>query len=345
MDSDSEIRAKIIALRKRAESVDLNLVVIGKAGQGKSTLLNRLLGFQDDEGGGARPGGKGQTETKKVSKHSKERNGAVVNIWDTPGLHDNTHVKQEEILAELSSGTKKKMDLAIVCVAFHPGIRIDDSHKSVITLLTKMFGEIFWTHALFAMTFVNTSHFKDGYKHKELLKNVEIELKQTLKEALGNIRGSIELADEVPFMTAGDERGSLPYEEEEWNGRFFKACLERIDPDNVPTILQVRYGAAIWEIVFRTAGWGAVGAGGGVLGGAAIGAAVGAGIGLIGGPPTVPVGAWVGALVGGAVGGVGGGSGAGVSTAVKGYENTKDIRAVKKLVDKAEQTGKTEKKK
>lgn len=353
MDSDKLARA-VSKLKERAESTQLNLVVVGKAGQGKSTLVNNLLGFAEGEEDAAKSGGIGLTQTKNVKMHSNKRDNAVVNVWDTPGLFDNTHVKQEKILSQLISLTHNRMDLVLICIAYTPGIRVDDSHGSVIATMTKMFGKELWNHALFVMTFVNTAPREKSSRerHKKLLENVEKELKGTLAEALQSLSkcskdDAGEIAGRVPFLTAGNKSEILPHEKEEWNGKLLFHCLEKINPDFVPTILQVRYGEAIWHEVGRVAGWTVAGAAGGGLaggaGGTAAGAGIGALIGLAGGPPGVAVGAWLGAI--GAIVGAGGvGTSAGVVGVVKGYKNTKEIREVQKEIEKIEEERKKAKK-
>ena len=104
---DMNVAAAVGVLQNR-ENTNLNLVVVGKAGQGKSTLVNNLLGYKEGEKGAADVGGDGLTTTKEVKCHSKERDGAVVNIWDTPGLADST---SQAVLSKLSVCTQEKADL------------------------------------------------------------------------------------------------------------------------------------------------------------------------------------------------------------------------------------------
>ena len=104
---------------------------------------------------------------------------------------------------------------------------------------------------------------------------------------------------------------------------------------SVPTILQVRYGEAVWPLVVRTIGIGVAGAGGGAAVGAAVGAGIGALVGALGRPVGVESGAGIGAAIGAAVGGAGGG---GSATAVAGYIGfncIKDVRNFSELIDKA----------
>lgn len=67
------------------DSNELNILLIGMMGVGKSTLINSL--FNEET---AKPAGfeKMQGETKTIKKYSKLINGKVINLFDTPGFGD-----------------------------------------------------------------------------------------------------------------------------------------------------------------------------------------------------------------------------------------------------------------
>jgi hypothetical protein len=221
-------------------------------------------------------------------------------------LYDSPHAKQATTLKQLSEISKGKMDLVLMCVACVKTIDLKD-HEEVIGLLTKQFGEDFWRRTVFVMTFVNTMR-KDYTTHNTFLDDVKCELKSGLSQALQSIKCSKaeadQIAESVPCLTAGKVPGNLPHEREDWNQRLFLHCLKRVDPDRVPTLLQVRYGAQMWSNVLSVIGYGVVRAAGGGATAAGIGAGIGALIGVLGGPVTVPIGASVGAAIGGGVGAV-----------------------------------------
>lgn len=257
------------------------------------------------------------SQTKDVQVHSKVRDGAKVNVWDTPGLYDSSHVKQETILTQLSELTKQKADLILMCFACLRGVRVDDSQREVINLLTKVYGKIFWKRSIFVMTFVNILEGKDHAKHHTMLKNIECDLKKSISRALQDIKCSKEEADKtaanVPFLTAGNEPKKLLDENEEWNRRLFLHCLESIDAEVLPTLVQARYGSAVWSDVLHTLISGVAGAAGGGVVAGGIGAGVGALVGVFAGPVGVGAGAAVGSIIGVTIGGI---LGAGVGVAV-----------------------------
>ena len=298
MASKKELSEGVAVLQRRAKEAALNLVVIGRIGQGKSTLVNNLLGFKSNDRGAAKERGVAVTSgTENVIVCSNVRDGATVNVLDTPGLYDSELVNREKTLRQLSEITKGKIDLVLICVACFTGISLKD-HASVIRLLTNVYGKDFWKGTVFVLTHVNTID-KDRRAHFQWLASIENGLKKALSEALQSPEYPKEeadrLAESVPCLTAGKEPGKhLPYDNEDWNDRLFLHCLQRINPDTVPTLFQARYGDNVWKFVYSTMGGGVAGAG--------IGAGIGAVFGLFAGPGGVPAGAAVGAWIGGSAG-------------------------------------------
>ena len=305
MEQDIESKDAIANLQSRVESAALNLVVIGKVGQGKSTLVNNLLGLTEGESHAARVGE--LATTKRVQLYSQKRYGAVVKVWDTPGLSNQTDMN-EKILSEISEKTETKADVVLVCIAYAQGFRLDDSHQIVLSQLTKFYTKDFWTHAVIVMTMVNcASKMQDKVSHHDYINNVDEELRKTisasLKDAGMSMNDAQNIASKVPLLTAGYEPGNLPFEDEEWNRRLFRHCLENSDCHKVPKALEVESWTMIPPEVANTV----VGTGVGVVIGAGLGAGAGAIIGLVGGPAGAATGGWVGAVIGGVFGGVGGG--------------------------------------
>ncbi|XP_064389923.1 uncharacterized protein LOC135337849 [Halichondria panicea] len=129
---------------KTADSI--NILVTGKTGSGKSTLVSGILGFKvEDKSEG------------QVSKHEINREGITVRVWDSPGLQDGTG-NQEDYLKQIKQQCSYR-DLTIYC------IRISDTrfvhtaeNPDVVAMkkLTQAFGKGFWSNCIIALTYANT---------------------------------------------------------------------------------------------------------------------------------------------------------------------------------------------
>ena len=134
-----------------AISRQLKLMVIGEAGQGKSTLINALIGKEV-----ATEGDTFEAGTNSIQEYQLEQNGVQISIWDTPGFGMESK-EEDEKTVELS---RKKcfdppIDLALFCFRMD-GMRFPTRvHTDTIQKITEVFGKSFWQHCVFVLTFAN----------------------------------------------------------------------------------------------------------------------------------------------------------------------------------------------
>jgi hypothetical protein len=269
------------------------MVVVGCAGQGKSTLVNSLLLIDSESSEAAKEGNEGKTVTKVVRSYSKIRDGARVIIYDTPGLGDDENVNEKAVIDQLHREVDDKCDLCLFCLKYCIGVRVDDGHRNVIKLLTARFGHVFWKKTRLVMTMVNTAR-----KPKEI-PALKGNIERQLLQALRNAGVPNEIVDDQRLLLAGIGEELLLVndgEEEDWNKKLFLHCLDTLNDDKKITLTQLRYGISIWPLITVGTGFGAVGAA------TTTGAKIGASIGLPGGPAGVAVGAAAGAFAGAAGG-------------------------------------------
>ena len=215
-------QALVKALQEKGGKI--SLMVAGKTGTGKSSLINSLLGLDHDIG--AREGDDGKIVTESVSSYKAEKNGIVIECWDTPGFQDTEST--EKIIAQMSVKTEEKLDLLLYCIMYGIGGRVDDGQTRMIREMTQAFKSDIWQRAVFVMTMVNTMHpsvTKD--KHISKLKNIGTQLRETLRE--NGVPDDIAL--NVPLVTAGYEEGILPHETIEWTAKLFGHCLDRLNSE------------------------------------------------------------------------------------------------------------------
>ena len=132
----------------KKKQMKFSLLIAGKTGVGKSSLVNALVGRQV-----AKEGRKKVAGTCEVTSYTVANEGVNLRVWDSLGLGDGTG-NDEKYLAEMGSKITEKLDVVILC------LKMDDSRfqrddKDTFKLLTKNFGTNFWKNAVIALTFAN----------------------------------------------------------------------------------------------------------------------------------------------------------------------------------------------
>ena len=129
---------------------DIVIVVAGKSGTGKSTLINNFLALDPSRAAEARL--QSTSVTKDVKRYDEEVNGVLVRAVDMPGLHARGHTanKEKEVIAALSDCTDGNADILIYCVSLTQ--RLDGVDEKNITTLIKAFGKKIWDNAIFVLT-------------------------------------------------------------------------------------------------------------------------------------------------------------------------------------------------
>ena len=231
-----------------ANGRELRMLVIGKTGQGKSTLINSILGGQL-----SKERARTNQCTTEVEGYTKTINGVPVIIFDTPGLQDRT-VKEEEYIQGMRDKCKK-LSLVLYCTNMN-NPRLTDEDKHAMKKLTNAFGERFWNYAVFVLTFANKEDctrkddrdkdveepdFDDEEGWKALIKERfegrlkvwEEELKQFL---INEVRVNQKIAKEIPVIPTGDIKKTLQNrmplrlpDRDSWFNKFWEACCLRVE--------------------------------------------------------------------------------------------------------------------
>ena len=174
----------------------LVLVTAGRAGVGKSTLINNLLGLKGEKAAKAKPGA--EIVTRSVDYYEEVVHGITVRIIDTPGLEamDLSSEQKQEALETLSDLTDRKIDLMLYCISLVGG-RIPKDDECIVEKLTNRFGREIWGHAILVLTYGDVvlanyeQEDKEGFTHgdvkgkdqkyRELLADFTTEFEEILK--------------------------------------------------------------------------------------------------------------------------------------------------------------------
>ena len=232
-------------LARIAENKEMTMVVVGLAGEGKSTLVNSLLLMDPDSEEAAETDDEGLPVSHKVRCYTKARDGAKVKIWDTPGLQDGKTMDQEKVIKQLRKEAGEDVDLFLFCVKYSPGVRISSvCYTNIVHLLTKHFGKEFWRKVILVLTMVNTVVPQKRGKIPKLVENIENGLKNALRGA--GVPEGIVKSKSLILAGLGDEPLVIN-EKIDWNRKLFIHCINEM-PENGSraTLIQSREGKGVW---------------------------------------------------------------------------------------------------
>ena len=323
------------------ETKSIDVLVTGKTGAGKSSLLNYLLGKTVFEVGGK----KGAPCTSKVTYIESEKNGIKIRAWDSPGLQDGTG--DAKYLKDLQDKCSR-VDLMLYCISMEETRSDLHEHCSAIHKINALFGKQCWKNTVFVLTFANVMVFtleaqivSNDKIVTELQKRID-EWQVVLMETLTDLKVDKAVVKNVQVVPAGHVQDPNLPGYNHWISFVWSKCLLAMKKSAQAAFIQmetngpsggfIEEGEAIGiakvsvderKIVFTRGVKIAVGvvAGGIVTGGFAIGATVGATIGALAiGIPSFGVAAGAGLGIGAVVGGaVGGGVAAGVGALITLY--------------------------
>ena len=244
------------AYLQSGKNAKLRIMVVGEAGQGKSTLINGLVGSEVSiESSGDETGSCFDVGTTSVNKHILNQNGVFLEIWDTPGFGMESEEKDSEIAKSLktilSDGDDDPLDLVLFCIRMDATRVPTHLHVRTIGRLTKIFGKQFWQHCLFVLTFANSidqlcplQMQLDKFFSKRCYE-FEQKLRKTLRE---QVQLSTEEVENVRVVPVGSTRRRpscdnpwvLP-DRHDWFDAFWLEVTCSIKSSAVPSLLQANY--------------------------------------------------------------------------------------------------------
>ena len=158
------------------------MVVAGKSGTGKSTLINNFLSLDKNKAAESRL--QPTSVTKEVKRYDGKVNGVPIRAVDMPGLHARRHSEdtESEVIAALCHFTGGNADILIYCVSLTQ--RLDSIDERNIATLNKAFGKKIWNNAIFVLTHADAVLEDEDNKSNfdELVEGFTRELQEILTE-------------------------------------------------------------------------------------------------------------------------------------------------------------------
>lgn len=231
---DEELGLKTTHLRDRVEGEKMNITVLvaGRSGTGKHTLVKSFFGERDLES---------DVEIRSPLTGFRlvlEKVSTIVMIWSSPGLYDNFFNDEDKV--------KTMKELVNNLDIFLYTMRMDDTRlrpEDVLTLqqLSGAFGSKLWGKCVFVLTFANRVDYLDArqmpQRNKEHFTKRAMQWENHIREILENKGIPRSVVEEIPIVPAGHHSQlRLFTDEESWLRQLVRAVVKRVNDDVKPAI-------------------------------------------------------------------------------------------------------------
>ena len=236
------------AVRQKLESSkELNLLIVGCYQVGKSTLINSLFYKKGERYEKIAAEGSLQACTQEVASHSLIMGGVRLNIYDSPGLQDDSTAVDLVYLRKIKAHCPI-IHLVIYCKKMEEPIR--PAEKMALENLNKTFGSSIWDNVVIALTFANKVDSPDPDADeveyfKEVKTRNEEEFDKALKRFIINDASFANLKKRI-HPTGSAKVLKLPGMEEDWRAEFWSGCIEACREEGKGAVLKMAWKDAAY---------------------------------------------------------------------------------------------------
>ena len=196
-DDLASLKQKFLEWFAKKSQKQLNILITGKTGVGKSRLVNGLVGFHV-----AKEGRERKDCTGDCTPYKAVIEGIEVCVWDSPGLQDRT-CNEEIYLAKLRDKLKDGFDVMIYCIKMDDK-RFYSEDEKAMRALTKGFGGDLWKKAVIALTFASKIEDPDEEDELAYFEGEKFFWQKAIEEYLTNLNIDLKVRNSLAVIPAGN---------------------------------------------------------------------------------------------------------------------------------------------
>lgn len=214
----ASLKEKFLEWFAKKSQEQLNILITGKTGVGKSRLVNGLVGFHV-----AKEGRERKDCTGDVAPYSAVIEGIEVRVWDSPGLQDRT-CNEEIYLAKLKDKLKDGFDVMIYCIKMDDK-RFYSEDEKAMRALTKGFGDDLWKKAVIALTFANKIEDPDGGDKLAYFEGEKFFWRKAIEGFLTNLNIDLNVRNSIAVIPAGNYKQPKLPTGDKWISELWLNCF------------------------------------------------------------------------------------------------------------------------